>query len=77
MEKYTKIFEEVSNDEWRNYCTIISYDNGDNGNDGEVPSVYLCNNERQGFIILKKLIFNYKFLINSLKCLSNITLTLL
>ena len=25
--KYTKIFEEINNEEWSNYCTIISNDN--------------------------------------------------
>jgi len=49
--KYTKIFEEINNEEWSNYCTIISNDNNDN------PEVYLCNNELQGFIHLKNLIY--------------------
>ena len=55
MEKYTKIYEDIKKEKWDNYCVIISYSNGD---DGEDPDVYLCDNENQGFIYLKNLIYN-------------------
>lgn len=54
MEKYTKIFEEASKEKWNNYCAIISYIDEDDNN----PDVYLCDNEYQGFIYLKNLIYD-------------------
>jgi len=52
MNKYTKIFEEINNDNWSNYCMIISDVHESDG----CPEVYLCNNEKQAFIYLKNLI---------------------
>lgn len=53
MEKYTKIFENINTEEWRNYCIIFSYDRDLDKN----KETYLCNNETQAFIYLKNLVY--------------------